>query len=133
LIAVVVVLIVNCGLFLWFAQKKAVEARARATEVAAAQRQAAAQAEAERLRVEAEAAAAVSNAAWVQAQLELKQVRRPEFRVQSVVFHPTRPSAMINNQVVFVGDRVEGYDVKAITKTQVRLALEGDEITLSLP
>jgi len=57
----------------------------------------------------------------------------PEFRLKTVVSHPTRPSAMINDRVVFVGDRVEGYSVVAIRKDEVTLKLEDHEVVVSLP
>ena len=57
----------------------------------------------------------------------------PAFKLQTIVSHPVRPSAMINNRVVFVGDRVEGYTVRAIGKNDVTLFLGDDVITVSLP
>jgi hypothetical protein len=58
---------------------------------------------------------------------------RPEFRLKTIVFHPVRPSAMINNRVLFVGDRVEGYTVKVIRLDEVTLAKGEDEVVVSLP
>ncbi|MCU0772718.1 MAG: hypothetical protein MUE94_13260 [Verrucomicrobia bacterium] len=58
---------------------------------------------------------------------------RPEFRLKTIVRHPTRPSAMINNRVLFVGDRVEGYAVTAIGQEEVTLTRDGDEVVVSLP
>lgn len=57
----------------------------------------------------------------------------PEFRLQTIVTHPTQPSAMINNRVVFVGDRVEGYTVLAIDKDEVTLQQDAHEVVVSLP
>jgi hypothetical protein len=58
---------------------------------------------------------------------------RPEFKLKTIVSHPVRPSAMINNRVLFVGDRVEGYTVKIIGQNDVTLAKGDDEVVVSLP
>ena len=60
-------------------------------------------------------------------------VERPEFRLNTIVTHPVRPSAMINNRILFMGDRVEGYTVTAIGQHDVTLVLDGDEVVVSLP
>ena len=65
--------------------------------------------------------------------LEPPAIERPEFHLKTVVTHPVRPSAMINNRVLFVGDRVEGYTVIAIAQDSVTLRLEEDEVVVSLP
>lgn len=132
LIAVIAVVILNLCLFFWYAQRKAIQARARAVEAAARVEQAAAEAEAERLRLAAEQAAA-SNAALAQAEQDRIQRARPGFRLQGIVFHPTRPSAIINNRAVSVGERVAGYKVTAISRNQATLATDRDEVTLTLP
>ncbi len=135
LIAVIAVVVVNIGLVFWYAQKQAIKARARAAEVEAKAAQAA-EAEAEEVRLaaaHAAAAAAASNAALARAEHERILSQRPGFHLQGIIFHPTRPSAIVNNRVVFVGDRVDGYSVTALTRTQVTLATDRDEVTLSLP
>ena len=38
----------------------------------------------------------------------------PNLRLQGVVFHPTRPSVMINGRILFVGDKLDGYEVVRI-------------------
>lgn len=63
----------------------------------------------------------------------LPAVERPELKLRTIVTHPTRPSAMINNRVVFVGDTFEGYTVTAIGTDQVTLLLNGQEVVVSLP
>ena len=65
--------------------------------------------------------------------LEPPEPDRPEFRLKTIVIHPTRPSAMINNRVAFVGDRVAGYTVVDIRKDEVTLRLDDDEVVVSLP
>jgi hypothetical protein len=60
-------------------------------------------------------------------------IDRPEFNLKTIVAHPMHPSAMINNRVLFVGDRVEGYTVGAINNNDVTLILDEDEIVVSLP
>ncbi len=58
---------------------------------------------------------------------------RPEFKLKTIVRHPVRPSAMINNRILFVGDKVEGYTVTAIAQDAVTLVRDGDEVVVSLP
>lgn len=60
-------------------------------------------------------------------------IGRPEFKLKTIVFHPVRPSAMINNQILFIGDTVNGYTVTAIGKQNVTLKSGQDELVLSLP
>ena len=60
-------------------------------------------------------------------------VEQPEFHLKTILAHPVHPSAMINNRVLFVGDRVQGYTVVAIDQHEVTLALDGSEVVVSLP
>lgn len=60
-------------------------------------------------------------------------IEHPEFRVQSIVSHPVRPSVMINGRVLFIGDRVEGYTVTEVGKYDVTLVLDENSVTVSLP
>jgi hypothetical protein len=57
----------------------------------------------------------------------------PVFKVQGIVYDPVRPWAIVNGKTVFVGDRLENFRVKAITKNSVTLqAADGSETKLGL-
>jgi hypothetical protein len=130
-VSISIIVILNLGLFLWYAQKRFVTARAVAAEESARAEKAATEAKQQRLA--AEQAVAASNAAIAQAEFDRIRSQRPDFRLQGIMFHPTRPSAIINNRSVFVGDRVDRYKVTAISRTQATLATDLDEVTLTLP
>ena len=54
-------------------------------------------------------------------------------RLQGIVYNPTRPSAIINGNTVFVGDKVAEWSVTAISNQTVTLQNSGGEInTLSM-
>ncbi len=53
-------------------------------------------------------------------------------KLQSIVYNPRRPSAMINGRVVFLGDRLREYRITAIRKDEVVLAGAGQTNVLSL-
>lgn len=55
------------------------------------------------------------------------------FRLQGILYNPTRPSAIINGNTVFVGEKVAGWSVTAISNQTVTLQNGSGEInTLSL-
>jgi hypothetical protein len=58
---------------------------------------------------------------------------KPVLRLQGIVFHPTRPSAVINGKTVFVGDKVTDKRVIAIDADTVTLAGSGETNVLTLP
>lgn len=64
---------------------------------------------------------------------ETRPVERPDFKLKTILSHPVRPSAMINDRVLFVGDTIQGYTVSAIGKNDVTLTLGTDAVVLSLP
>ncbi len=53
-------------------------------------------------------------------------------RLQSIVYNPTRPSAMISGKVLFVGDRIGEFRVFAITAESATLVGAGHTNLLSL-
>jgi hypothetical protein len=53
-------------------------------------------------------------------------------RLQAIVFHPTRPSAIVTGRSVFVGDRVGEFRVVAIHRESVMLAGAGQTNVLTL-
>ena len=54
-------------------------------------------------------------------------------KLQSIIFNPARPSAMISGKFVFIGDKVQGFRVTAIDQESVTLAGNGETNILSLP
>ncbi len=53
-------------------------------------------------------------------------------KLQAIVYHPSRASAAINGKVLFVGDRLSGWRVTAITPEEVTLVSEGRTNVLTL-
>ena len=58
---------------------------------------------------------------------------KPVLRLQGIVVHPTRPSAVINGKTVFVGDKVADKRVLAIDADTVTLTGSGETNVLTLP
>ena len=58
---------------------------------------------------------------------------KPTLRLQGIVFHPTRPSAVINGKTVFVGDKIAEKRVLAIDVDTVTVAGSGETNVLTLP
>ncbi len=57
------------------------------------------------------------------------QVNRPGSLVLNSIMHSNKPHAVINNKILFVGDRVEGVRIEYIGKQYVNLA-DGRKLTL---
>ena len=53
-------------------------------------------------------------------------------KLQGVFFRTANPSAMVNGKTVFVGSRVSGATVKAITRESVTLEADGQTTVLTL-
>ncbi len=53
-------------------------------------------------------------------------------KLQGVVWNPRRPSALINGQVLFIGDRMGDYRVTRITRSSATLAKAGQTVVLTL-
>jgi hypothetical protein len=45
----------------------------------------------------------------------------PELKLKGIFYNPRRPSAVVNDRTVYVGDRVNGFSVFAITPQTVTL------------
>jgi hypothetical protein len=56
----------------------------------------------------------------------------PAFRLQGVVYHPTRGSAIINGRTLFIGDRISDYRLTRITPKTAELAGPQGSVKLSL-
>jgi hypothetical protein len=57
----------------------------------------------------------------------------PNLRLQGVVFHPTRPSVMINGRTLFIGDKLDGYEVVRITARTAEMKGPDGPLKLALP
>lgn len=56
----------------------------------------------------------------------------PELKLQGVYFRLVKPSVLINNRTLFIGDQVEGARVVSIQRYSVKLELNGQTKELSL-
>ena len=65
-------------------------------------------------------------------QPEVVEPPKPELRLQGIFFNPTRPSAVVNDRTVYVGDRISSLHVRAITPKAVILASGTETNVLSL-
>jgi len=54
-------------------------------------------------------------------------------KLQSIIYNPSRPSAMISGKFAFIGDKVQGFRVTAIDQETVTLVGNGQTNVLSLP
>jgi hypothetical protein len=57
---------------------------------------------------------------------------KPALKLNGILFHPARPSAIINGKLVFVGDRAGEFRVTAINRASVTLVGGGTTNVLSL-
>ena len=53
-------------------------------------------------------------------------------KLQGIFYNPSRPSAVVSGKTVYVGDRVLGFSVTAITKNAVTLSSAAETKVLSL-
>lgn len=54
-------------------------------------------------------------------------------KLQSIIYNPSRPSAMISGKFVMIGDKVQGLRVTAMDRETVTLVGNGQTNVLSLP
>ena len=54
-------------------------------------------------------------------------------KLQAIVFHPTRPWAMISGKTLFVGDRLGGMELVAVGRESATLVGAGQTNVLNLP
>jgi hypothetical protein len=64
--------------------------------------------------------------------LPQEKVKPPPPKVQSIIFHPTRPSALINGRVAFLGDRIPEGEVVAISQNSVTVIAANETNVLTL-
>jgi hypothetical protein len=51
--------------------------------------------------------------------------REPQVKLQGIFYNPSRPSAMINGQTVFIGESVDGYELVGIKPNSATVSREG--------
>ncbi|MEW5758118.1 MAG: hypothetical protein AB1755_01415 [Candidatus Omnitrophota bacterium] len=61
------------------------------------------------------------------------EIQLSEFKVQGIILHPTKPAAIINNQVVKVGDVVGAAKVIEINKDGVGIIHKGNIFIIPAP
>ena len=61
-----------------------------------------------------------------------KPTVQPDFRLNGIIFSDYRPSAIVNGQTVYLGDKVDGATVVGITRTSVTLHTNGQRKTYQL-
>jgi hypothetical protein len=54
-------------------------------------------------------------------------------KLQAIIYNPARPSAILRGQTLFLGERVDGFQVVGISRTSVTLAGVGQTNVLTLP
>jgi hypothetical protein len=54
-----------------------------------------------------------------------KESPPPDFRLSGIIYTVTRPSAILNGETVYVGDRLNGATVISIRQTDVTLQING--------
>ena len=57
----------------------------------------------------------------------------PPLKLQGIFYRPSKPSALINRQTVFVGEHVDGAEVVAIAPQRVTVRWRGQTRVLTLP
>jgi hypothetical protein len=56
----------------------------------------------------------------------------PTLKLQGLIWHPTRPSVVLNGKSLFVGEKVEQAVVKVITPDSVTVVWRGEQRVLTL-
>jgi len=110
------------GLLVWAVSKQGADMHAEARTIA----------EPVPVAVTSAAPAVVPQEAVTNSQPEVVEPPKPELKLQGIFFNPRRPSAVINGRTVYVGDRVSGARVTAITPKAVTLTSETFTNVLSL-
>jgi hypothetical protein len=54
-------------------------------------------------------------------------------KLQSIIYNPARPSAMIGGKFLFLGDHIQGFRLVAIREDSVTLVGDGQTNVLTLP
>ncbi len=61
---------------------------------------------------------------------EKPAVVAPEMEITGLVWNSERPQAIVNGEVVSIGDIVEGSEIIDINKTQIKVLHQGQEFTI---
>ena len=55
----------------------------------------------------------------------------PSFTITGLVWNTSRPQAIINDQVVDVGDKISEYQIVSISKTGIKMEYQGQTFTVT--
>lgn len=61
------------------------------------------------------------------------EIKLPDFKIQGVVLHHTKPTAIINNQVVKVGDTINEVKIIDIKKEGIDIIYQGQIFNIPSP
>ena len=87
---------------------------------------------AQELQKKSESELAAEKAAARAAQEKAKLKELPDLVLTGIIFNTAKPQAIINGVVVGVGSRIEGAEVRAITKGAVQIMFDGRTSMLSM-
>jgi hypothetical protein len=60
-------------------------------------------------------------------------VLEPVYKLQGIYWRPAKPSAVVNGNIVVIGDRIQNARVAAIDQNSVTLKVDGQPNPLILP
>ena len=64
------------------------------------------------------------------APLKEEEPQAPSFKIFGIVWNTDRPQAIINNQVVSMGDKIENSEIVAINKIGIDVVSEGQKFSI---
>jgi hypothetical protein len=81
---------------------------------------------------------AQTNAATVAAQTNLAEPPAPpspfaDLKLQSIIYREDKPAAVINGEMLFVGDEIRGARVTGIERSSVTVERKGETNELRMP
>jgi len=56
--------------------------------------------------------------------------KAPSLKITGIVWNSDRPQAIINDQVIDIGDKVQNATIKEITKTEIKVEYGGKEFSI---
>ena len=59
------------------------------------------------------------------------EIVAPEFVVSGVIWNTSKPQAILNNQVVAIGDKIEGATILGIDSKNIEIEFNGKHVTVS--
>ena len=58
------------------------------------------------------------------------EIQPPQLKISGLIWNSDRPQAIINNQIVNIGDQIENSTIKQITKTGIVIIFQKKEFTI---